>query len=689
MPYVYDEPQGVRYVYADEEPAVTAGKNLNSIPRQIGLTARYGLEGLANTAQLLTEPLRYLTDKIVPDRTDAPKSTPLGVQATKLADFIGLPSPNTPTERVVGDATRLLAGNAGIMKLGQYAPAAVAPFLTENPIQQLMTSAGAGLAGGASREAGGGPWQQALSAAVGGIGAGLGASAIRKGASYVQARMTPQADIDQRITAILQQNGIDWAALPRATQETLRNDLRRAMQTGEELNAEALRRLADFRTVGATPTRGMLTLDPVQVTAEKNLAKIGANSQDAALQGLPRVFNENNQTLIRNMNNVGGASEANPIAAGNLIVGQVNARNNALNSAESAAWDAARSSPSYRQPIYPDGINAMNRQLGEEALMGYLPKQISDYAESFLSGQQPFTPQHYRNLRSMLSNELAKGGNEAAAARAAIRGLDSVEIRPIVNPGGIDFGNTPVTQQMGNALRMADAQAGESINLIDQARAATAAKYRYQEGSPLVRTVLGEGRTADPERLANSYVINGSLNDARRVLDEVGPGGVAAIKDVLATHIKRKALSGAADEVGNVSQSKLNSALRDIGMDKLRLFFSPEELAQLQATGRVASYMQHQPIGSAVNNSNSGALMVGKAYDVLKGALGSLPGGSVPAGLLDLTIGAPTKNANNWLNQRRAMDITDALIRRQQMQSQYGILAPTMGMAGLLSAPQD
>ena len=69
--------------------SVQAGKELNSIPRQIGLTARYGLEGLADSAQILTEPLRYLTDSITPNRKDGqPKSLPLGVMASRAADWM-------------------------------------------------------------------------------------------------------------------------------------------------------------------------------------------------------------------------------------------------------------------------------------------------------------------------------------------------------------------------------------------------------------------------------------------------------------------------------------------------------------------------------------------------------------------------------------------------------------------------
>lgn len=669
------------------DPAISAGKDLNSIPRQIGLTARYGLEGVANTAQLLTEPLRYLTDKFIPDRVDGGvKSTPLGVQATKFADWVGLPSPQTPTERVVGDASRLVAGTGlfsapSIVANAPKIPAAIktaaqtiaeTPFataLSDAPAQQLFSAAGAGLAGGASREAGGSPFQQGVAATVGGLGGGFGVSGVEAAANKVKSFLVPPKQMDEKISILLSQSGVDYSHIPKNIQSQMRQDLASAFKTGEDLSPDAVRRLLDFRLTGATPTRGMLTLDPVQITKEKNLAKIAANSADGEIQGLPLLFNQNNSTVIRNLNNLGGASEATPLNAGSVVVGSVNGRNNALTQAEQSAWDAAKASPGYKQPIYPDGLNAINQALVESALMGFMPKQITDYMAAFQTGQQPFTPQHYKNLRSLLSAELSKGGNEAAAARTAINALDSTPIKQITNPNG-------------------NAQASSSIDLVNQARAATAAKYGYQEGTPLVRSVLSDSRTADPEKIAQSFVLNGSLNDARSVVREVGPDGLPAIKDAIATYIKKQALGGAADEVGNVSQSSLNKAIKDVGIEKLRLFFTPEEIAQLQATGRVASYMQVQPIGSAVNNSNSGAVLIGKAYDALKGGLGALPGGSAAAGLLDLTVGIPTKNAANWLDQRKAQDITEALIRRRQQQAAQGLLAPSFAIGGLLSAPE-
>lgn len=685
--------------------AVSAGKaindNLNSIPRQLGLTARYGLEGVANTAQLVTEPLRYLTDKFLPTRSRnlsdlvlgqaaPPKSTPLGVQATKLADYIGLPSPETANERVIGDATRLgfgAGGMGGAARLGAQLPGMVGNVMTglaANPTQQLTSAAGAGLAGGASREAGGGAWTQAGASLLGGVAGGFapgGFGAVYEaGKRLLTPSLTPQ-QLDVQLSTVLGRAGTDYSQLPANVKASLRTELAGSLQAGKELDPAAVSRLADFKTVGATPTRGMISQNPVQITREQNLAKMAANSADDGLHGLPLMQNQNNATLINRLNDAGARSETLPITAGRLIQDRVQGTNAALGSVEQGAWDLAKNAPGYKAPIYPDGLNAAIKRAGDEGLVGFLPKQVTDYMEAFTTGQQPFTPQHYKNLRSMLSGELAKGGNEAAAARAAINGLESAPMRPITNAGGIDFGTAPVTQGMANAMRSQDAQSGSAIEAINRARAATAAKYGYQESSPLVRTALSDARSADPEKIAQSFILNGTVNDARSVAREVGPQGIATIRDTLATYIKKQSLSGASDETGKVSQSALNAVLRKIGDEKLGMFFTPEEMAGLKATGRVASLMQSQPVGSAVNNSNSGALLLGRGMDLLNGVAGKIPFGK--AAVID-----PLRNINISISQRQAQNVVPGLLAPvEKPPIGQSLLLPGAAIGGLLAAP--
>jgi hypothetical protein len=672
--------------------AVSAGRTLNDIPRQLGLTARYGLEGLANTAQAVTEPLRYLTDRVT---GMTGRTKPLGAMASQLADTIGLPSPENANERVIGDATRLVAGAGGMggaAQVGARLPGMVGNVMTglaANPTQQLTSAAGAGLAGGASREAGGNPLMQAGASLVGGVAGGLapgiGQSLVDLTKRAAAPTLTPQ-QLDVQLSTVLGRAGTDYSKLPANVQASLRAELADSLQAGKQLDPQSVSRLADFKTVGATPTRGMISQNPVQITREQNLAKMAANSADDGLHGLPLMQNQNNTALIGRLNGLGGGTETAPITAGRAVLGGVVTKASALETAERGAWDAAKGMPGYADGQMSNApVHSAFKAAADTGLLDYLPGPVASRMEAYMTGKAPFTPQEYANLRSMVSGSLSPtaNANEKKVAKAVADALDAADIRMrTTNPGGIDYGNLPSTAATAARMQAADAAPQGVVDAINSARSATAAKYRYQESSPLVRAALSDARTADPEKIAQSFILNGTVNDARSVAQEVGPQGIPVIRDALATFIKKQALSGAADEVGKVSQSRLNSAINKIGEEKLGMFFSPEEVSQLRATGRVASLMQSQPVGSAVNNSNSGALLLGRGMDLLNGVAGKIPFGK--AAVID-----PLRNINISISQRQAQNVVPGLLAPVEKQPfTPSLLLPALAAGGGLLSPQ-
>jgi hypothetical protein len=451
----------------------------------------------------------------------------------------------------------------------------------------------------------------------------------------------------------------------------MRQELASALRTNQELDPAAVSRLLDFKATGLTPTRGMLTLDPVQITREQNLSKIGANSMDGQLQGLARIQNENNERLIGNLNNL-GAGRGDTLRAGEAVTGSVLGTRAGLRSAEQSAWDAAKNAPGYKQPISSEVISDINGALGDQALMPFMNPTISKYMEAFQTGR-PFTPQDYANLRSMLSAEAAAGGNQSRAANLAARILDGADLRPAGLQSG---GGAVVPQGMANGMRQADNAATDAIGAINQARGATRAAYAFEDSNPLVRNVLSGGATSDPQRIAQRFVLGGTANEAADLVRQMGPQGLTPIKEAIVADLKSKALSGASDEVGKFSQSAFNKALNAIGERKLSILFTPEELQALRTNARVASLMQAQPVGSAVNNSNTAALLFGKGVDFLGAS--QLP-----------FVSNALNSARVTMGNRQMQNLAPGLLAEQAKRPfMGGLIAPAAAIGGLLAAPQ-
>lgn len=692
----------------EPELAVKAGQSINqavdSLPRQLGLTARYGLEGLANSAQLVTEPLRYVTDKLAPDRTQTlsglitgsarpPKSTPLGVQATKLADWLGLPAPQSATERVVGDATRLLAGTGGMLGTGQLLnkgpqlAQAAGELLTQQPAAQLASAAGAGLAGGASREAGGSTGGQVAASvlgALGGAGVAAGTSALANQAVRLKNALMTPAQMDIQLGGLLKSVDVDYSQIPERVRQSLRAELGGALKANQELDPAAVARLLDFQRNNLTPTRGMVSLDPVQITREQNLAKMAANSSDTVLQGLPRLQNQNNAQLITNLNQA-GANNGNLMGAGAQAIGAIQGKDNVLKQGVTAAYDAARAMPGGttqldRKPV----VDAIYNALVQENKLAFLPENISSMLNDVsrgvvrVSGQDvavPFDANALDNLMTMLATAQrgTADGNVKAALTIARKALDGVPITPIKPTLG---GNQLVTQPMAQAMQAADGQAGQFMDAIRQAKASAAQRFGWQEsGRPIEAALNG----AQPDDFVRKFVIGGTLKDAR---DLAANAPVEPIKNALVAYLKDKALNGAADEVGKFSQSAFNKALNGlVDSGKARLFFSSDEIEQLRSMARAASYMQAQPVGSAVNNSNSGALLLGRGMDALAGLAGKLPFGQS-------MVVDPLQNIAVSLRQKQAQNLLPGLLAEQaKTPFLSGLAGPAAALGGLLAAP--
>ena len=319
-------------------------RGISDLPRQVGLAGRYGLEGLANAAQVFTEPVAGLM------RMAGINTAPLGQVATSAADAIGLPKPRDELERVVGDATRLVAGAGGTLGGAQQLAklpgmiGSIGGALSTAPMAQLSSAAGGGGLSGLSREGGGDELQQAAAGLIGGVAGGFAPGLVQGATAGVKRAMTPKMtpqQLDAQINVIFERSGGDYSQIPERARQALRTELRSALQSGKEVNADAVRRLADFQALGVTPTRGMVTQDPVQITREMNLAKMGANSADDQLQGMARIQNQNNTRLIGNLNEA-GASRGDQFRAGESAIGGILGRDAQKAANVTTLYDQAR-----------------------------------------------------------------------------------------------------------------------------------------------------------------------------------------------------------------------------------------------------------------------------------------------------------------------------------------------------------
>ncbi|HEY1181606.1 MAG TPA: hypothetical protein VGE56_04830 [Rhodocyclaceae bacterium] len=604
---------------AAKPKAKPAGQQLDAaikdVPRQLGLTARAALQGVGGMADLVATPFRAALNAI-PGVDIQPG---MGQAA---ADLIGLPKPRAGLESTVGTAAEFVAG--GVLPIAAGAKLAsgasgvaqrVGQVMAANPAQQLASAGAGGLASGHVRETGGGPMAQTVAALGAGIAAPVAMNAAQRvgqgaaaGARRMMTRLPDQTQIDVTINTALQggggsmSGGYTLANLPDDVARGIREDVKEAMKIGGNLKPDAIRRLADYRMLGVTPNRAGLTLDPGDITRQKNLAKLGANSKDPAAQGLSQMENANNARLTQVLNQMGAATPDDQIAGASKVINALDMRNDRAQGLIKQRYDNARTSAGRSAELDPEYfVNTANAKLNEAMLGDKVPESVRNILNKewidvmrMPPGPEmvgPAAPKRFTvDMAEQMKTSIAQRQRASTdpAERMALGMVRSALDDTPLMPG----------QQMGE----------EAMKAFTKARDLNRRWMGIVERTPALEAVR-DG--VEPDKFVQQFIVgNGSkasVMDVAKLKASIksDPDALQAVREQIAADLKRSAKSGAEDEIVNFSQSAYNKRLKAIGERKLALFFKPDEIEKLKAVGRVASYEQAQPVGSAVNNSNT------------------------------------------------------------------------------------
>jgi hypothetical protein len=197
------EGQGIP-VEVMSEPSKTA-----DLERQLGLTARYGAQGLAGIGGIVYDPIAAVQNYLFGTETQ-----PLREQVKRALTDLGVPEPETATERVIGAISEGAVGAGGSAALARGAErilTAGAQRVAGQLAAQPGTQAAAGGAGGGAAqvvaEAGGGSGAQLAAGLAGGVVGGR-AAGIRTEAppAAVPAAVREAEDVGIRVmtTDVLQ-----------------------------------------------------------------------------------------------------------------------------------------------------------------------------------------------------------------------------------------------------------------------------------------------------------------------------------------------------------------------------------------------------------------------------------------------------------------------------------------------------
>jgi hypothetical protein len=248
-----------RYLGQQNVAQAPVRQNTDSVARQVGLTARYGMEGLGQVADIVGSPLNMLINRATGSQLGTPSQS-----MSNFATMLGLPQPQTGFERGIANVTRAVAGipaMGGAGGLLQQAPNLTAQVVGRGLAAQPIAQAAGATVGTGAAEIARNQFDIKNPLALLGINlaAGLPASAVAARAGNIPSGTTYRDPVTGQIIESAAQRGVrvdvgDVGGPGAGTLEKLRQF---GFSTGSSNQAQAnqVKKLIEKTTENLRPSR--------------------------------------------------------------------------------------------------------------------------------------------------------------------------------------------------------------------------------------------------------------------------------------------------------------------------------------------------------------------------------------------------------------------------------------------------
>lgn len=389
------------------------------------------------------------------------------------------------------------------------------------------------------------------------------------------------------------------ATLPPAQKQALFDEAIGMVRRTGQLNVEALRRKANLVANEVTPLKSMVTRDPMDWTLERNLQKMGTSPNDRLREiggELTAVYQGNDKALANQFTKM----QAQLPKGTQEQLGERAMRG--VSDVASKSQEAVRAG-------YDQVDNQVGNELASDARNVF--GVITDPKYMFNPRSKPLVEatRDYLKHMGMIDSKGALTTNTLTAAQ-------NEQLRQFVNTLDDTFGRNAIIKAID-----ADAVSGLGQDAYGAARQAAKTRFSTLDNASTQRALntfgeLQQGKTA--QNFIQQQIIGGADQDVAALLKTLAPDqeAVDSIRAGVVQHLE----SVAVDPVsGQFKGSALAKAVDNFG-PKLDLIFGKEGAAQIRSLAQAGVDATFQPPYSAVNHSNSGALIMGSMADKLKSA---------------------------------------------------------------------
>jgi hypothetical protein len=370
--------------------------------------------------------------------------------------------------------------------------------------------------------------------------------------------------------------GLSWGSLPAETKLALSKVATDATKL-DALDPLAVQREANLRKFGMTPTRGMVTRDPLQLRAEQ-LAK----SSDAG-SPLRQIDLDNNAALSAAVDSLKSAPAKGARQTGEAVQNVLRGRLNAMKQQVGKLYKAAEQAGELQGPVKIDG------------LVDYLNKHIDPTEVGYIEAR----------LQKIGAIKKGENGLEATGQPVLLAEIEAIRKAAVAKGRAGGTQGHYASEVKGVIDEITDGAGGDAYK--------AARKSRVQMGEEFERTgiinqlVKQRGKTNDRavalESTWRKSVVGGSADDLAAVKQSLfkgGQKGIAAwddLRNATIDHIYERATGGPKNERGqvNVNWGGLRRAIDEIGSDKLEMMVGKAGAKKLNEILEAAEIAKTEP----------------------------------------------------------------------------------------------
>lgn len=581
----------------------------------------------------------------------------LGKTAAEIAGTAGIGGPISQGVQAAGKAIPVLSNTAR-----RLAPAIESAGFNVGPAATTMTgklgNAALRLAGGATVGGAATGMVNPEDAAMGaGVGAAFGAVSplaekaisplaklLRKPDASKQSAMAFNA-ADDAINRAAQDLGISPNQIPADTKQYLMQQVMQAFKQGKQIDPAALLREQDFKALGINPLQGQITRDPAQFAMERNLRGVSPEIQGR--------LTEQNAALQRVFGQPAAAAEE-QVSAGRGMIEALRQQDEASRAGISALYKQARESA------------GKDLELPMQGLAQDFANTLDSFGDKVPSG---------------VRNQFKKFGLDGGTQSKLYTVEEADKLLKVINANqSNDPAVNAALSQLRNAVKNSVLQVDESGGVFAPAVKAAKERFAALDKNPALKAVAEGG--AIPDNFVDKFLVKGRSDEVKALAEALknSPDQFSQAKAQIAEDIRRAAFGENIAGDSALRPEMLAKKLRDLGTEKMRAFFSPEEMERYNTALRVASYIEKHPNAAPVNTSNTlvAQLMTNPALHVAGKVAESIPG----AGIAINTAKAATGAVKNQMAVSKAMNAKVPVEKLGLNEDQRRLLVKALGATG-------